>query len=87
MGLDWIFSLTLLVVNAYSVKAFGLVEYWFSTIKVFAIIVFILLSIGILTQSNQGMTQVITHLSGHGAFFQMVLVGYGLVSLFQYLVI
>lgn len=37
----WIgfFSLTLLVVNAYSVKAFGLVEYWFSTIKVFAIIV------------------------------------------------
>ncbi|MDA4936539.1 amino acid permease, partial [Acinetobacter baumannii] len=60
----WIgfFSLTLLVVNAYSVKAFGLVEYWFSTIKVFAIIVFILLSIGILTQSNQGMTQVVTHL-------------------------
>ncbi|MFI8141559.1 amino acid permease [Acinetobacter baumannii] len=67
----WIgfFSLTLLVVNAYSVKAFGLVEYWFSTIKVFAIIVFILLSIGILTQSNQGMTQVVTHLSGHGGFF------------------
>lgn len=61
----WIgfFSLTLLVVNAYSVKAFGLVEYWFSTIKVFAIIVFILLSIGILTQSNQGMTQVVTRQS------------------------
>lgn len=86
MGLDWIFSLTLLVVNAYSVKAFGLVEYWFSTIKVFAIIVFILLSIGILTQSNQGMNQVVTNLRGHGGFFQMALVEYGSGSLFLYLV-
>ena len=36
----WImfFSGTLLAVNAYSVKAFGLVEYWFSTIKIFALL-------------------------------------------------
>lgn len=86
----WIgfFSLTLLVVNAYSVKAFGLVEYWFSTIKVFAIIVFILLSIGILTQSNQGMTQVVTHLSGHGGFFPNGFSGVWIgviISIFSYL--
>ncbi|MFL9490660.1 amino acid permease [Acinetobacter baumannii] len=86
----WIgfFSLTLLVVNAYSVKAFGLVEYWFSTIKVFAIIVFILLSIGILTQSNQGMTQVVTHLSGYGGFFPNGFSGVWIgviISIFSYL--
>ena len=86
----WIgfFSLTLLVVNAYSVKAFGLVEYWFSTIKVFAIIVFILLSIGILTQSNQGMMQVVTHLSGHGGFFPNGFSGVWIgviISIFSYL--
>ncbi len=86
----WIgfFSLTLLVVNAYSVKAFGLVEYWFSTIKVFAIIVFIFLSIGILTQSNQGMTQVVTHLSGHGGFFPNGFSGVWIgviISIFSYL--
>ena len=86
----WIgfFSLTLLVVNAYSVKAFGLVEYWSSTIKVFAIIVFILLSIGILTQSNQGMMQVVTHLSGHGGFFPNGFSGVWIgviISIFSYL--
>ncbi|HCD62525.1 MAG TPA: amino acid permease [Acinetobacter nosocomialis] len=86
----WIgfFSLTLLVVNAYSVKAFGLVEYWFSTIKVFAIIVFILLSIGILTQSNQGMNQVVTNLRGHGGFFPNVFSGVWIgviISIFSYL--
>lgn len=62
-------------------------EYWFSTIKVFAIIVFILLSIGILTQSNQGMTQVVTHLSGYGGFpngFSGVWIGV-IISIFSYL--
>ncbi|MEI1691537.1 amino acid permease [Acinetobacter nosocomialis] len=86
----WIgfFSLILLVVNAYSVKAFGLVEYWFSTIKVFAIIVFILLSIGILTQSNQGMNQVVTNLRGHGGFFPNGFSGVWIgviISIFSYL--
>ncbi|AZB90506.1 amino acid permease [Acinetobacter pittii] len=86
----WIafFSLTLLVVNAYSVKAFGLVEYWFSTIKVFAIIVFILLAIGILTQSHGGTEQVLSNLTEHGGFFPHGFSGVWIgviISIFSYL--
>ncbi|QVR69414.1 amino acid permease [Acinetobacter sp. BHS4] len=86
----WIafFSLTLLVVNAYSVKAFGLVEYWFSTIKVFAIIVFILLAIGILTQSHGGTKQVLSNLTEHGGFFPHGFSGVWIgviISIFSYL--
>lgn len=86
----WIafFSLTLLVVNAYSVKAFGLVEYWFSTIKVFAIIVFILLAIGILTQSHEGTEQVLSNLTEHGGFFPHGFSGVWIgviISIFSYL--
>lgn len=86
----WIafFSLTLLVVNAYSVKAFGLVEYWFSTIKVFAIIVFILLAIGILTQSHGGTAQVLSNLTEHGGFFPHGFSGVWIgviISIFSYL--
>ncbi len=67
----WIlfFSGTLLAVNAYSVKAFGLVEYWFSTIKIFAIIAFILLAIAILTQNHQQSSHVVSNLTAHGGFF------------------
>lgn len=86
----WIvfFSATLLAVNAYSVKAFGLVEYWFSTIKVFAIIVFILLAIGILTQ-DPNPNQAITHnLIAHDGFmpngFKGVWIGV-IISIFSYL--
>ena len=86
----WIilFSVILLAVNAYSVKAFGLVEYWFSSIKIFAIIVFILLAIGILTQQTQ-QTQVISqNLLGHGGFmphgFKGVWMGV-IISIFSYL--
>ena len=61
----------------HSVKAFGLVEYWFSTIKVFNI-VFILLAIGILTQSHGGTAQVVSNLTEHGGFSLMVLVESGL---------
>ena len=49
---------------------------------------FILLSIGILTQSNQGMTQVVTHLSGHGGFFPNGFSGVWIgviISIFSYL--
>ncbi|WP_426454235.1 amino acid permease [Acinetobacter sp. KB005] len=86
----WIafFSLTLLVVNAYSVKAFGLVEYWFSTIKVFAIIVFILLAIGILTQSHGGTEQILSNLTEHGGFFPHGFSGVWIgviISIFSYL--
>lgn len=86
----WIafFSLTLLLVNAYSVKAFGFVEYWFSTIKVFAIIVFILLAIGILTQGSSPSTHVVENLTGHGGFFPNGFHGVWLgviISIFSYL--
>jgi L-asparagine transporter-like permease len=76
------------VVNAYSVKAFGLVEYWFSTIKVFAIIVFILLAIGILTQSHGGTEQVLSNLTEHGGFFPHGFSGVWIgviISIFSYL--
>ncbi|MCH7380134.1 MULTISPECIES: amino acid permease [Acinetobacter] len=86
----WIvfFSGTLLAVNAYSVKAFGLVEYWFSTIKIFAIIVFILLAIGILTQNTQQSHHVVSNLTGHGGFFPNGFSGVWIgviISIFSYL--
>ena len=85
----WIvfFSGTLLAVNAYSVKAFGLVEYWFSTIKIFAIIVFILLAIGILTQNTE-QSHITAHLTGHGGFFPNGFSGVWIgviISIFSYL--
>lgn len=85
----WImfFSGTLLAVNAYSVKAFGLVEYWFSTIKIFAIIVFILLAIGILTQNTE-QSHITAHLTDHGGFFPNGFSGVWIgviISIFSYL--
>jgi AAT family amino acid transporter len=38
-----LFSAALILVNAMSVKTFGFVEYWFSTVKIIAIVVFILI--------------------------------------------
>ncbi|MGP9650602.1 amino acid permease [Glutamicibacter sp. AOP38-B1-38] len=45
-GLFWVvvFSLALLAVNMSSVKFFGTTEYWFSAIKVFAIVAFIIIA-------------------------------------------
>lgn len=86
----WIafFSLTLILVNAYSVKAFGFVEYWFSTIKVFAIIAFILLAISILTQNPSQSSHITENLLGHGGFmpngFYGVWIGV-IISIFSYL--
>lgn len=86
----WIvfFSGTLLAVNAYSVKAFGLVEYWFSTIKIFAIVVFILLAISILTQSHNAGHQLATNLIGQGGFMPNGVKGVWIgviISIFSYL--
>ncbi|MCU4480805.1 amino acid permease [Acinetobacter ursingii] len=86
----WIlfFSGTLLAVNAYSVKAFGLVEYWFSTIKIFAIIAFILLAIAILTQNHQQSSHVVSNLTAHGGFFPNGFSGVWIgviISIFSYL--
>ena len=38
-----IFSIALITINTVSVKVFGVIEYWFSMIKVIAIVIFILL--------------------------------------------
>lgn len=63
----WIvgFSAVLIGVNAYSVKAFGSVEYWFSAIKVFAIVAFIVLAIGVLA-GGRGAVPVVENLTGQG---------------------
>jgi L-asparagine transporter-like permease len=53
-GWVWIvgFSAALITVNARSVKVFGAIEYWFSFIKVTAIVIFILLAIYILCRPS-----------------------------------
>ena len=45
-GVTWVlvFSIALLAVNLSSVKIFGTTEYWFSAIKVFAVLAFIILA-------------------------------------------
>lgn len=65
----WIagFSAALIGVNAYSVKAFGSVEYWFSATKVFAIVAFIVLAIGMLAGGREAVP-VAQHLTGQGGF-------------------
>lgn len=86
----WIlfFSSVLLLVNAFSVKAFGVVEYWFSTIKVLAIIVFILLGISILTNQQDTSQMITENVLGQGGFmpngFKGVWIGV-VISIFSYL--
>jgi L-asparagine transporter-like permease len=55
-GWCWIvgFSTMLVAVNAFSVSAFGSVEYWFSLIKITAIIVFIMLAAYVISVSAGG---------------------------------
>ncbi len=85
----WIvfFSATLIGVNAYSVKAFGSVEYWFSMIKIFAIIAFIIMAIGVIFTVQQK-EQVVQNLTSQGGFFPNgfsgVWVGV-IISIFSYL--
>lgn len=85
----WIifFSTTLIAVNAFSVKAFGSVEYWFSMIKIFAIIAFIIMAIAI-AFGTRTPSQAIHNLTGYGGFFPNgfsgVWVGV-IISIFSYL--
>jgi len=67
-GWLWVllFSAALIGVNALSVKTFGTVEYWFSTIKVSAIIAFIVLGAYVVWGNPQYGTQ---HYTEHGGFF------------------
>jgi L-asparagine transporter-like permease len=53
-GWVWItaFSSALIVVNAFSVSAFGSVEYWFSLIKIAAIVAFIVLAAYVISTSS-----------------------------------
>jgi L-asparagine transporter-like permease len=55
-GWIWIigFSGTLIAVNAFSVGAFGSVEYWFSLIKITAIVAFIVLAAYVISASSDG---------------------------------
>ncbi|MBD3689373.1 amino acid permease [Nanchangia anserum] len=62
----------LYALNALTVKAFGEVEFWFSMIKIVAIIALIVIGIGmVLTRftSPDGTVASLTHLWDHGGFF------------------
>lgn len=65
----WIvlFPLLLIVINAYSVNTFGSIEYWFSSIKVFAITAFIILTTALLF-SRHSLGDIQHHLFDFGGF-------------------
>ncbi|MFF1683626.1 MULTISPECIES: amino acid permease [unclassified Streptomyces] len=66
-----VFTLILYAVNLISVKLFGELEFWFSMVKVTAIVGMILICAGILTLgfSDAGDTASVTHLWDQGGFF------------------
>jgi amino acid transporter, AAT family len=85
----WIvlFSGVLIGVNAWSVRTFGTVEYWFSTIKVLAIAGFILLGAWVVWGSGNPDFG-IRHLTAHGGFFPKGVWGMWVavvISIFSYL--
>ncbi|MDN0075310.1 amino acid permease [Crenobacter sp. SG2303] len=85
----WIalFSAVLIAVNAASVKAFGTVEYWFSTIKVLAIVAFIVLGAYVVFGSGSPQYGV-QHYWAHQGFFPHGISGMWvavIVSIFSYL--
>ncbi|HUK92121.1 MAG TPA: amino acid permease, partial [Blastocatellia bacterium] len=73
----WIvgFSLALVFVNARSVGSFGEFEYWFSTIKVVAIVAFIILGAGLLAGVGHSNIHGVANLTADGGFFPMGLKG------------
>ncbi|MFI2200631.1 amino acid permease [Streptomyces sp. NPDC020192] len=66
-----IFTIVLYAANLISVKLFGELEFWFSMVKVTAIIGMILICAGILTVgfSDAGKTASVSHLWSDGGFF------------------
>ncbi|MFB7505521.1 amino acid permease [Streptomyces broussonetiae] len=66
-----IFTIVLYAANLISVKLFGELEFWFSMVKVTAIIGMILICVGILTVgfSDAGKTASVSHLWNDGGFF------------------
>ncbi|MFF4410567.1 amino acid permease [Streptomyces sp. NPDC001262] len=65
------FTVVLYFANLISVKLFGELEFWFSMVKVTAIMGMILIGIGVLTLgfSNAGKTASVSHLWADGGFF------------------
>ncbi|OZI28048.1 amino acid permease [Bordetella genomosp. 1] len=79
------FAALLVGINAMSVKAFGTAEYWFSTIKVSAIVAFILMGAYVVWGNPQ---YGVRHYTEHGGFFPHGLWGMWvavIVSIFSYL--
>ncbi|MGH9580600.1 MAG: amino acid permease, partial [Terriglobales bacterium] len=69
------FSFALLWVNARSVGNFGEFEYWFSMIKVVAIVLFILFGIGVLGGFGSAPAIGLVNFTAHGGFFPLGLQG------------
>ncbi|TFB54197.1 amino acid permease [Cryobacterium tagatosivorans] len=74
-GVDqWVWALVLMVLltltNVVSVKSFGEFEFWFASIKVAAIIVFLLLGVAAILGFMPGVDAPgLSNLTGHGGFF------------------
>ncbi|MGP9526758.1 amino acid permease [Glutamicibacter sp. AOP5-A2-18] len=88
-GLWWvaIFSAVLLAVNFSSVKIFGTTEYWFSAIKVFAVLAFIIIALWLVFHNSQDQFGV-HHYSAEGGFFANGLFGTWsavIVAIFSYM--
>ncbi len=62
------FSAVLIAVNMFNVKAFGTLEYWFSSLKVFAIVAFIIIA-AFLIFSNKESNYGFHNYSADGGFF------------------
>ncbi len=82
-----IFSVLIVWVNALSVANFGFIEYWFATIKVVAIVLFIVLGAAMLF--GVGFTRTgLANYTGHGGFLPHGWAGVGLgitMAIFSYL--
>jgi len=88
-GLWWvaIFSAVLLAVNFSSVKIFGTTEYWFSAIKVFAVLAFIVIALWLVFHNSQDQFGVHNY-SAEGGFFANGLFGTWsavIVAIFSYM--
>lgn len=89
-GVVWIllFSAILLYVNATSVNLFGAVEYWFSLIKIIAIVGFIILAIYVIVGADGTSTIGLQNYTVQGGFFPNGIWGMWIgifISLFSYL--
>ena len=64
-----VFSALLIAINARSVEVFGALEYWFSTIKVTALLVFVALAGYLLWRAPQGAAMGLRNYTDYGGFF------------------